>query len=1300
MMKRIFSLMLSLVMILSLFSGMTVTVDAVAGETYVKVTDAADLAAGDVIILVYESAQKAGGAMGSQKYFASVDASITAGSIVSDDAIEITLGGEEGSWTMTTSEGSIGATAAKNLNHTGSGTTTWTIAINDGNAVIASTTSAYGTIQYNASSPRFMNYASAQSAIQIYKKVVGGGETCTHPNAQYQVTTEPTCTQEGERSWSCPDCSASGTEPVAALGHAWNDGAETTAPSCTEPGVMTFTCTRSGCGATRTEGIPAAGHVDANGDNICDVCLSVLPAADVWVLADSISAGDRIMFVYPDQEAPKAAGPISSGNYLTSVDAAWEGDDLSSEEALIFEVEAGTESGTFAFANDGKYLKPRLQATSGNNYVYLEDTEKSADTDWTVTFEDGIATVAHPVNETGTRYLKYNSGSPRFSTYVSGQQPIAIYKAQRSATLVDVYFVDQDHNEHAYVYAFGDGTENAAFPGVEQEPAGTDENGHFFYKVTVDRDVYTNVIFSGGSSATQTADLSLGDGAYVVYYVNNHVAYLPEYQDLWPSPGTRVEATCTEDGYIRYYGLLTGAVHERVLPATGHSWSAWSPNGNNTHSRSCANDVGHVETGVCVDSNNDGVCDLCPGAVTPAQGDALVTAGGYVLSAKVGDDYYALPNAFEEANPAGVQVIPNDGAVQASAAAGCALSLVRLTNGAYAVQSGGKYLGWEGGDALAYAVPGETILLSYAWNVTAPTRSGSFRLVNASDENAILAVHVENNTPTFCVCQPGDLANQDYYDLELVPVLSEETPENIDVYFVDQTNSADAYVYYYNANKPADDTAEDIVYPGKALDAQGTEKDGYSYYCITLSSESYTHVYFNNGQDKNSAANRTPERDFLADSQPDPREGGGNNYVVYYVYNDNGEMKMSPGADLWPAPIQVISEPTCLDSGLEAYVGKFHGTQENANVIPALGHEPAEPVEENRVEPTATAPGHYDSVVYCQRCTAELSRTPVEIPALAPLEDAQLACYLGVTADIELPIGISVLRNVLDGYDDWYVELTWTDDTGTEQSDVVAKDDPSISSGTYFYVVRSAKIPAKQCGDTFQVQAHAFRNGQEYVGPVKESSIKDLLVEQLKSTGVEDAPTYDPICARLCADILNYCASLQLDLDYKEDELCNEFPEDAKARTLLSTWATGAEPQVGNSTNTAEPNNRIFVNVSAQNRVVLGITVYGFSGNVEIHVTDGEGHDMGTVEAFQQGYGKVAYYRELPARGLRASYTYTVFEDGVDTGLYVEWSLERHVYGLISARDSGDPYVDLEQLQVFINLLKFIDSATAMFPGL
>ena len=321
-------------------------------------------------------------------------------------------------------------------------------------------------------------------------------------------------------------------------------------------------------------------------------------------------------------------------------------------------------------------------------------------------------------------------------------------------------------------------------------------------------------------------------------------------------------------------------------------------------------------------------------------------------------------------------------------------------------------------------------------------------------------------------------------------------------------------------------------------------------------------------------------------------------------------------------------------------------------------------------------------------------------PQSAPLEDAQLACYLGVTADIELPIGISVLRNVLDGYDDWYVELTWTDDTGTEQSDVVAKDDPSISSGTYFYVVRSAKIPAKQCGDTFQVQAHAFRNGQEYVGPVKESSIKDLLVEQLKSTGVEDAPTYDPICARLCADILNYCASLQLDLDYKEDELCNEFPEDAKARTLLSTWATGAEPQVGNSTNTAEPNNRIFVNVSAQNRVVLGITVYGFSGNVEIHVTDGEGHDMGTVEAFQQGYGKVAYYRELPARGLRASYTYTVFEDGVDTGLYVEWSLERHVYGLISARDSGDPYVDLEQLQVFINLLKFIDSATAMFPGL
>lgn len=51
-------------------------------------------------------------------------------------------------------------------------------------------------------------------------------------------------------------------------------------------------------------------------------------------------------------------------------------------------------------------------------------------------------------------------------------------------------------------------------------------------------------------------------------------------------------------------------------------------------------------------------------------------------------------------------------------------------------------------------------------------------------------------------------------------------------------------------------------------------------------------------------------------------------------------------------------------------------------VIPATEHNPGKAVEENKVEPTCTEPGHYDSVVYCEDDGAELTRTRIDIEPL------------------------------------------------------------------------------------------------------------------------------------------------------------------------------------------------------------------------------------------------------------------------------------------------------------------------------
>ncbi len=108
------------------------------------------------------------------------------------------------------------------------------------------------------------------------------------------ITTEPTCTDEGVKTFTCNSCGKTRTEEVAALGHnyssdwtidtaaacetvgskshhctrcdskkdvteipasghSWSDGAITTEPTCTDEGVKTFTC--NACGKTRTEAV-------------------------------------------------------------------------------------------------------------------------------------------------------------------------------------------------------------------------------------------------------------------------------------------------------------------------------------------------------------------------------------------------------------------------------------------------------------------------------------------------------------------------------------------------------------------------------------------------------------------------------------------------------------------------------------------------------------------------------------------------------------------------------------------------------------------------------------------------------------------------------------------------------------------------------------------------------------------------------------------------------------------------------------------------------------------------------------
>lgn len=78
----------------------------------------------------------------------------------------------------------------------------------------------------------------------------------------------------------------------------------------------------------------------------------------------------------------------------------------------------------------------------------------------------------------------------------------------------------------------------------------------------------------------------------------------------------------------------------------------------------------------------------------------------------------------------------------------------------------------------------------------------------------------------------------------------------------------------------------------------------------------------------------------------------------------------------------VVTAPTCQEGGYTTYVCRACKETVIGNLTGATGHTAGEAVEENRVEPTCTENGSYDSVVYCTVCESEISRETVTIGAV------------------------------------------------------------------------------------------------------------------------------------------------------------------------------------------------------------------------------------------------------------------------------------------------------------------------------
>ncbi len=414
--KRILSMILAIAMVVSLFAGISLV--ASAEGAYVKTTS---LAVGDTVIFVCEGASKELGSINTNgtNYGIGDDTDLTvfAGTM----PFEIVAGANEGTYAFKNSDSYLnwvdGSKNSLSLNAELTANSSWTVSFDEaGNATI---TNAYNTarvIWWNVSAPRFTTYEGKTANnsyynVQLYKLDSNG---CSHANATSETTTAASCEIEGVATWTCPDCEATWTSSIDALGHSYGEGEVTTPAGCETEGLLTYTC--SVCSGTKTETIDALGHDYADG--ICTLC-GAEGEASAYQKVTTLTVGDQVYLVSEKAEMELGAFAGTStkfGSGSAFVNGAPAG-------VVAIEIVAGAAEGTYGFKIGETYLV----WTSGNSLY--ESATLDSNSSWTVSFdENGNAVIANAAD--ANRVLWWNNQNPRFACYSGKSAGASYYNVQ------------------------------------------------------------------------------------------------------------------------------------------------------------------------------------------------------------------------------------------------------------------------------------------------------------------------------------------------------------------------------------------------------------------------------------------------------------------------------------------------------------------------------------------------------------------------------------------------------------------------------------------------------------------------------------------------------------------------------------------------------------------------------------------------------------------------------------------------------------------------------------------------------
>ncbi len=954
--------------------------------------------------------------------------------------------------------------------------------------------------------------------------VEASAQSCTH-GATTVAKRSPNCHQEGSETITCLECGeVVSTSTTPALGHDFSTvdhRGPAAAPTCTKDGYQSYCCSR--CAETTATVIASTGHTAVEDPALAPTCTA-------YGLTAGSHCADCLEVLEPQQTLPMLVHSYVNGQCTLCGET----------DNTVTPFEQG-QSGQFVLAAKVSGIYYALSSTFPTSAGKISGTAVTAKNGSITTADaEGYVLTLTAAGDTYTlqandRYLKHGSATNIVS----------------SADAYNWTLVPGVNGTWRLLTE--DGSRVLAFRGAEYNVFGT----YALSNVT-----------EGSQEYFDLEILSVGVAA----------ACLHENRET-----TMIPATCTEDGSItELCADCEKVVLSEVLPATGHTAVM-----DEEVPASCASS-GLTEGSHCSVCNEilipqevipsllhyyeNGICSACGAEESTATLFQYGMSGEFVLAAKVGTDYYAIPDTFPTA--AGrLNAIPiqaKNGAVLTNDALGITVNLIYKDN-SYAIESNGLYLTHSSSTSLI----GRTE--ASFWTLT-EGENGTWRLIPRDNTRALSFRSGEYLTFGCYAISNLTAESQEFFDLEILGIglpgqcLHEVTTQTV----VEATCTEEGSlitlcqdcgeILITELIAPKGHTEDVLPMQAPTCTATGLTEGRYCTVCEAVVETQKVIPMVDHNYENGSCS-------FCGASEPTVqpfRIGESGSYILaakvgdtYYTFSS--QFPQAPGK-LDAVEIAVI------DGVVSANVARDHAvtltytdgvyTIENAGTY--LAHAAtststtqlagvAEPyawvITEGtngswRITAQAASnrgliyrDGNYH--VFGSYATSNVKPGSTEyfdleiLPlasASAPQLDETLTLNHTLNLASDISINFAVHHTLVSKYDSFYLECIIPHYDGNTQTGTTTVEISPVLTGNYYYFTLKG-LTAIQMGDTVHAVLHLTKDGKDYISAVDTYSISTYAYSQLDKTNSSEK------LKALCAELLRYGAAAQTFKGYRTDAL-------------------------------------------------------------------------------------------------------------------------------------------------------------------